>query len=76
MTSSAIYPVAYERQQLQAGQKVEGRQLHDSEGHLQLLTQGGPRQLLSSRGSLEATVIAQVRVQKGRGGTRGTLDCA
>ena len=51
---------------------MEGRQQHDSEGLLQLLTQGGLHQLLSGRGSHNATVIAQVRVQKGGGGTRGT----
>ena len=51
---------------------MEGLQQHDSEGLLQLLTQGGPHQLLLSRGRFNATVIAQVRVQKGGGGPRGT----
>ena len=56
---------------------MEGQQLHGSEGLLQLLTQGGLHQLLSSRGSSNATVITQVRVQKGRGGTGGgTLEGA
>ena len=65
-------PLPSDYSSFDAGQKVEGRQQHDSEGLLQLLTQGGPHQLLSSRGSSNATVIAQVRMQKGRGGPRGT----
>ena len=52
---------------------MEGLQQHDSEGLLQLLTQGGPHQLLLSRGRFNATVIAQVRVQKGGGGPQGDL---
>ena len=74
ITSSPIYLAAYVQQQLQS--RIEGGE--DSSyttprWEQQPLTQGGPHQLLSWCGSYNATVISQVRVQKGGGGPQGDL---